>query len=149
MSVTRTSLICARTREHVSLALDGELSELEWRLLEAHLARCATCAAYAREVVAFTEQLRASPPALLSRPIVVRRYRRPVPGRLQVVAAAVLASLVVGIVGQLSSSSERPALSHFDDSPYLSPPRSVLDREQQILRVVRPGITLPPPGSVL
>jgi hypothetical protein len=149
MSVQRTSVICARTREHVSLALDGELSELERRLLDGHLARCPACAEYAREVVAFTETLRGAPLEAPSRAIVVRRHRRPVPGRVQVVAAAALAFLAVGIAGHVSTSSERPSLSRFDDSPYLSPPRSVLDREQQILRVVRPGLTLPPPGSVL
>lgn len=149
MTVMPTPAACERTREQVSLSLDGELSELERRLLDAHLARCAACSAYADGVIAFTEALRAAPLEALPGPIVVRRPRRVLLGRLQVAAAAALAFLAVGIAGQLSASSERPALSRFDDAPNLSPPRSVLEREQEILRVVRPGTTLPPPGSVL
>ncbi|GIU94900.1 MAG: hypothetical protein KatS3mg012_1357 [Gaiellaceae bacterium] len=150
MSVVPTSFACERAREQVSLSLDGELSELERRLLDAHLARCGACQAFAQEVVAFTEALRAAPLEAVREPIVVERRRRLPLGRVQVAAAAALAFLAVGLAGQLSASSEqRPALSRFDDSPNLSPPASVLEREQAILSVVRPGTTLPPPGSVL
>lgn len=150
MSVMTASAVCERAREQVSLSLDGELSQLEHRLLDAHVARCAACSAYAADVRAFTEQLRAAPLESPSRPVVVRGSRRVTLGRVQAVAAAALAFVAVGIAGQLSStSSEQPALSRFDDAPNLSPPRSVLEREQAILRVVRPGTTLPPPGSVL
>lgn len=150
MSVTSTSLVCERAREQVSLSLDGELSQLERRLLDAHLARCAACSAYAVDVAAFTAEMRAAPLEQLSRPVVVRRRRGVMLGRAQAAAAAALAFLAVGIAGQLSSTgAESPALSRFDGSANLSPPRSVLEREQAILRVVRPGTTLPPPGSVL
>lgn len=145
----RVSAACDRAREQVSLSLDGELSQLERRLLDAHLDRCASCAAYAQDVVLFTEQLRTAPLETPRRPVVVRRTRRLSPARVQVVAAAALALLAVGLAGQLSASSERPALSRFDDAPNLSPARSVLEREQAILRVVRPGTTLPRPGSLL
>src|SRR3954452_9437902 len=40
--------LCARARFWASLRVDGELSELEGALLDAHLARCAEC----REVAA-------------------------------------------------------------------------------------------------
>jgi anti-sigma factor RsiW len=144
-----TPATCARAREQVSLSLDGELSQLERRLLDAHLARCHACTSYADGVRAFTEALRAAPLEAPREPVVVRRPRRVSLGRVQVAAAAALAFLAVGIAGQLSASSDRPALSRFDGSPNLSPPGSVLEREQEILRVVRPGTTLPPPGSVL
>jgi anti-sigma factor RsiW len=150
MSVMPASVVCERAREQVSLSLDGELSQLERRLLDAHLARCGACSAYAADVTAFTEQMRAAPLEPLTRPVVIRRHRGLSLGRAQVVAAAALAFLAVGIAGQLSAtSSKQPALSGAGDVPNLSPPRSVLEREQAILRVVRPGTTLPPPGSVL
>lgn len=151
MNAVRFSVACERAREQVSLSLDGELSQLEHRLLDAHLARCAACGAYAADVAAVTEQMRAAPLETLERPVEVRRQRRVAPARVQVVAVAALAFLAVGVAGQLSSSlrSHQPALPRFDDVPSLSPPLSVLEREQEILRVVRPGTTLPPPGSVL
>lgn len=150
MSVMQASAVCERTREQVSLSLDGELSQLERRLLDAHLARCGACNAYAASVTAFTEQMRDAPLETLVRPVIVRRHRGLTLGRIQVAAAAALAFLAVGIAGQLASTStESPALSSLDEAPNLSPPPSVLEREQAILRVVRPGTTLPPPGSVL
>ncbi|MFO7572523.1 MAG: anti-sigma factor [Gaiellaceae bacterium] len=150
MSVMRTTAVCERTREQVSLSLDGELSQLERRLLAAHLARCTECNAYAADVRSFTGRMRQAPLEPLRQPVVVRRQRRLSPGRIQVVAAAALAFLAVGIAGQLSSTSaEQPTSSRFGLAPNLSPPGAVLEREQAILRVVRPGTTLPPPGSVL
>jgi anti-sigma factor RsiW len=150
MSVMQASAVCERAREQVSLSLDGELSQLERRLLDAHLARCGACSAYASDVTVFTGQMRAAPLESPTNPVVIRRHRGLIVGRAQVVAAAALAFLAVGIAGQLSAtSSEQPARSGAGDMPNLSPPQSVLEREQAILRVVRPGTTLPPPGSVL
>lgn len=146
----RATVVCERAREQVSLSLDGELSQLELRLLDAHLARCSACSAYAADVASFTADMRAAPLEPMRQPVVVRRHRRPTPARIQVVAAAALAFLAVGIAGQLSATSdEQPSLSRFDDAPNLSPSPAVLEREQAILRVVRPGTTLPPPGSIL
>jgi anti-sigma factor RsiW len=53
---------CSRAREWISLALDGELSELEDALLQRHLAGCAACAGYFATVRAATGELRAAPP---------------------------------------------------------------------------------------
>lgn len=150
MSVVHASTVCERAREQVSLSLDGELSQLEHRLLDAHLARCGACAAYAADVASFTQQVRSAPLESPRQPVVVRRHRTFAPARIQVIAAAALAFLAVGIAGQLSAtSSEQPSLSRFDRKPNLSPPQAVLEREQAILRVVRPGTPLPPPGSIL
>ncbi len=55
--------VCHRTRQQVSLRLDSELSELEEALVASHLARCATCNAFADDLEAFTGALRAAPPA--------------------------------------------------------------------------------------
>lgn len=53
--------ICARSRFWVSLRVDGELSELEGALLDAHLARCADCASFATGTELATGSLRAAP----------------------------------------------------------------------------------------
>ena len=47
MSAAYPQTVCSRVREQVSLELDGELSQLEQRMLGAHLERCGGCAAYA------------------------------------------------------------------------------------------------------
>lgn len=39
--------LCARTRFWVSLRIDGELSQLEGALLDAHLGRCPECREFA------------------------------------------------------------------------------------------------------
>jgi predicted anti-sigma-YlaC factor YlaD len=91
------------------LELDGELSELETALLDAHLGRCVPCAAFARDVRAFSRALRAAP---LERPAAV-----PAPPRvhggglrvLQVGAAAAAVAVAVGLgslAGSLTSRSE-------------------------------------------
>ena len=51
--------LCARARFWVSLRIDDELSELEDALLDAHLADCADCAAFATGADASTGALRA------------------------------------------------------------------------------------------
>ncbi len=150
MSAVRPSVVCERVRAQVSLQLDDELSQLERRMLAAHVERCADCRSYADEVSAFTRTLREAPLESLESPLVLRRARRPSIARLQIGVAAGLAVAVLGAVSQFTvSDSQSPSLSRFEGAQNLSPPGAVLEREQAILHVVRPGITLPPPGSVL
>jgi predicted anti-sigma-YlaC factor YlaD len=52
---------CHKTRERVSLELDGELSLHEAALLERHLSVCPDCAAFAGDVRRHTDLLRAAP----------------------------------------------------------------------------------------
>lgn len=49
---------CARARRWVSLRIDGELSELESALLDAHLAVCVDCRAFFDEAQALTRIIR-------------------------------------------------------------------------------------------
>jgi anti-sigma factor RsiW len=150
MSAVYPQTVCARVREQVSLQLDGELSQLESRMLDTHLERCARCAAYAADVREFTEHMRTAPRALMQRPVVVRRRRPLTAVRLQVGVAAGLALAALGLGTQLATSHERgSSLARFEGKPSLSPPRAVTEREQAILRVVRVGRPLPPNGSVL
>ena len=150
MRAIRASVVCERVRAQVSLELDGELSQLERRMLASHLERCPQCQAFAADVRSFTDDLRNATLETLETPVVVRRPRRLATARLQVGAAAALAVVALGIGSQLAASEpQSPSLSRFEGAPNLSPRTSVLEREQAILNVVRPGTPLPVPGSVL
>src|SRR5689334_11153931 len=52
--------LCARARFWVSLRVDGELSELEGALLDAHLGRCPDCAEFAAGTAVSTDWLRSA-----------------------------------------------------------------------------------------
>jgi anti-sigma factor RsiW len=87
-----TGQLCARARFWASLRIDGELSELEGALLDAHLARCAHCRALAVDIAETTDALRAAP---LERGVPVVLALRRGPRRL-VVAAGIAAVIAAG-----------------------------------------------------
>ncbi|HJR96016.1 MAG TPA: zf-HC2 domain-containing protein [Gaiellaceae bacterium] len=149
MSVAYPQTVCSRVREQVSLELDGELSQLEQRMLGAHLERCSRCAAYAADVRDVTKRIRNAPRAHMQRPVVVRRRRPLTTVRLQVGVAAAFALAALGLGTQLASTDSQGSLARYEGQPALNPPRSVYEQEQAILRVVRAGRTLPPRGSVI
>jgi len=105
---------CARASEWLSLRLDGQLSEFEELLLEAHLARCGECRAFAASSAGLTHALRSTP---LERPTFTFEAPRRTRGRtvaLRAVSAAAAAALVglSGLVSlQLSASQARPGVS--------------------------------------
>ena len=90
--------LCERSREWASLRLDGELSELEQALLDAHLGRCAECRAYASGVTALTMRLRLVEPEQLTAPITLPRRATGALRSLQtgVAAAMVIAAAALG-----------------------------------------------------
>jgi anti-sigma factor RsiW len=143
--------VCERVREQVSLELDGELSQLEQRMLVVHLERCPRCAVYAADVRDVTDRIRSAPHAVMQRPVVVRRQRPLTTVRLQIGVAAAFALAALGLGTQLAAStdSQSGSLGRFEGKPALSPPQAVLEQEQAILRVVKPGRPLPPRGSVI
>src|SRR5438067_10537526 len=97
--------LCARARFWASLRLDGELSELEGALVDAHLARCLECAAYASGSAGAITALREAP-LEVPRPVVVHVHR---PGRRAV--AFVMAAALVGVAaifGMLGDGSRSP-----------------------------------------
>ena len=97
---------CERSREWASLRLDSELSELEQALLDAHLARCESCATYARAIQGATERMRSAAPIRLGEPISLPSRQRAFPARAfrAATAPAALIACAVGL-GTLGSSS--------------------------------------------
>jgi anti-sigma factor RsiW len=103
--------MCERAREWASLRLDGELSEFERVLLDAHLRRCAACAAYVGEIGAITATIRATALEPLPRPIALplrRRIAWASRGLQAGAAAAAVAALTIGLGIQSSVSGSSP-----------------------------------------
>jgi predicted anti-sigma-YlaC factor YlaD len=101
---------CERSREWASLRLDSELSELEQALLGAHLARCESCAAYARAIEFATERMRSAAPVRLGEPISLPSRHRALPARAfrAATATAALIACAVGLgtlFGSLGAST--------------------------------------------
>jgi hypothetical protein len=98
--------LCARARFWASLRIDGELSELEGALLDAHVARCSDCAAFAAGVDGSTTALRAAP-LVASVPVSVVLPASPRRVFAGVVAAAAVDSLaLLGGLGDGPRSSQ-------------------------------------------
>jgi anti-sigma factor RsiW len=112
-------------RAQISLRLDGELSQLESRMLDAHLARCAECSEYDTDVTRITTELRAAPLERMETPVVIRRPRRLSALRLQAGVAAAMAVAVLGAASQLATRQSEPAFA----SPDRYPTSSQLTRE--------------------
>lgn len=100
MSVLHRSIVCDRVRAQVSLGLDGELSQLETRIVASHLARCDDCASFEEDLRAITAELRMTPLEQLEHPVVVRKPRRSV-ARLQIGVAAAFAVAMLGALVQV------------------------------------------------
>jgi hypothetical protein len=141
--MTEISQLCERSRGWASLRADGELSELEAALLEAHLARCLPCRSFAVGAEAIAAALRAArleAPAPLS---LVLPERRPILRALQVGAATALvvsAGAVAALVGvdrhATAATAVKPvAIVAADESP-------------DVLRALRRRLLLPPAPPV-
>jgi predicted anti-sigma-YlaC factor YlaD len=102
--------LCERARFWASLRLDGELSELEGALLDAHAARCAGCRTVLADFAASTTALRSAPLERVA-PVAVQLPRRP---RRLLATIAVAAVLVLGVIaggvvrGEVSHSAAAP-----------------------------------------
>jgi predicted anti-sigma-YlaC factor YlaD len=126
---------CERARMWASLQLDGELSDLERALLDAHLARCEACSVYVREVGAATQTLRAAEHERPAHPITVpsrRRLLRPV--HVSAAAAVIAAAVGLGaLVSSLNSAGSRvgPPAGGFQINP-VTAGENVLIREVRL-----------------
>ena len=103
MRAAVSPLVCDRVRGQVSIMLDGELSQLEQRMVAAHLERCADCRTFEETVRDFTMRMREAPLESPRVPVMVRRGRRVALNVANVGVAAMLAVAALGVVSQLSS----------------------------------------------
>jgi predicted anti-sigma-YlaC factor YlaD len=94
---------CERAHRWMSLALDGELSEVEQVLLRAHVGRCAACAGFERDMDALTRELRTAPLERSAVACMPPRRRSVAMRSLQVGAAAAAVALAAGL-GSLAGS---------------------------------------------
>jgi anti-sigma factor RsiW len=85
-----------------ALAPDGELSELERKLLDAHVERCAACAHFKTEVACVAAELRAASLHPLPQPVSVPVWRRrQAYARMRTVgAAAAVAVMAIGVASR-------------------------------------------------
>jgi predicted anti-sigma-YlaC factor YlaD len=100
-------VLCERARSWAALAPDGELSELERKLLGSHLERCPACADFAVEVAAIASELRAAALERIPRPVAIPSWRRrPAYARIRAVgAAAAVAAMAVGVTARAPLSN--------------------------------------------
>jgi anti-sigma factor RsiW len=120
--------LCHRSREWISLRLDGELSELAAKMLDAHLARCAECRAFEAGVAAATRHVRTAPLEHLEQPISLPRGRRLAFQTRRVGAAvAAAAGIAIGLVAFLTVPSSNTLASR---SPSIVAPSGNQDLEQ-------------------
>jgi len=112
-------VLCDRARAWAALAPDGELSELERKLLGSHLDRCDACAVFAVRVAAVAAELRAASLQPLPRPVSVRVWRRrPVYARVSAIgAAAAVAVMALGVSARAplstGESDKLPRVTNF------------------------------------
>ena len=111
MAVVRMPIVCDRARSQVSRQLDGELSQLEARMLAAHLERCTDCRAFADDVAAFTDELRGAPLEHLAHPLEIRGRRRVSVPRVRVGIAAAVAVAVVGSLMEVATHTQPEKVS--------------------------------------
>jgi predicted anti-sigma-YlaC factor YlaD len=104
MQRTGHSVACDRVRAQISLELDGEISQLERALVDAHLRRCADCSAFRARARAFTTELRVAPLARPPADLHVSRPRRiSVVARYQAGVAAAMALAIVGVASEMAT----------------------------------------------
>lgn len=120
----RSVALCERARAWAALAPDGELSELEQKLLGSHLDRCGACRSFAAEVTAIAAELRESPLEPLPRPVSILVWRRRAAyARLRATgAAAAVALMAFGVAARAplppgsEDTGELPRVTNFSNT---------------------------------
>jgi predicted anti-sigma-YlaC factor YlaD len=127
------SWACDRTRQAVSVGLDGELSQIERALMERHLDRCPSCAAFAADAAELTQQLRAAklvPIVPIELPLRKRAAYHRRSGGGWIAAATVAATALLAVLALPSQSVDRRASSAGVSSTYANQDL----RQLQVLR---------------
>jgi len=103
-------VLCDRARAWAALAPDGELSELERKLLGSHLDRCNACADFAVRVAEVAARLRAASLEPLPQPVSVPVWRRrQAYARVRTFgAAAAVAVMAFGVAARAPLSPGEP-----------------------------------------
>ena len=139
--------LCHRSREWISLRLDGELPELSAKMLDAHLERCPECRAFEEGVAAAMHLVRTTPLEHPEQPVTLPRGRRlAFQTRRLGAAVAAAAAVAVGVVAFLNVPSSSTLTSH---SPIVVAPSGNQDLME--LRLFRAAIlkpVVPPPRQV-
>ena len=101
-------VLCERARSWAALAPDNELSELERKLLDAHLSLCAGCSRFAERVAAVADELRRASLERPTYPIPVPSWRRRnTYARMRAVgAAAAVAAMALGVASRAPLPSQ-------------------------------------------
>jgi predicted anti-sigma-YlaC factor YlaD len=134
-----TGTLCDRSREWTSLRIDGELSELESAMLDAHLERCAACRDAAAETAALTRMLREAPLEPLPRPLSIPR-RHAAFRAARVTAAAAVMLVAAGLGSVFATSLETSASTQQLSLARLKAPsddRQMRDMRRAQLRIER------------
>ena len=126
MSRRHRGVLCDRARSWAALAPDGELSELEHKLLDAHLARCRPCEEFAADVASIADALRNEHLQTLSHQLTISygswRRRSGYAGLRAVGAAAAVALMAIGITARAplptghSEPARLPAVTSFSNN---------------------------------
>jgi hypothetical protein len=145
MRVSPRPVICERVRSQVSTLLDTEVSELDRRLVTAHLVRCAECRAFETRVRALTDVLRAAPLESPSDPVVITRTRPLRRFRVATAEYSVAATLLIGLLGVLNQfDTPAPESSRRDNRAATENLfKSSWQPEQELAQLEDPNV---PPG---
>ena len=123
-------VLCDRSREWISLRLDGEISQFEHVLLRSHMLICSDCRRFAYDVNWQTNALRCAPLEPLGRAVTIPRRgwtRRAIEiGTAATAAAAAAVALAVGVGG----SHARPTVPQ----PQFREPATAFDNESRGLK---------------
>ena len=134
-------LLCERTRAWGSLGLDGELSDFERVLMQAHLDRCAECAAFVADIVATTVTIRSAALEPLSHPVSLPARSRRV--RASALRLGAVAGVVFGALGLAGSLTIDPGAPEPAQAEVLG--AATDQQNDRLLRVAQRTALIPPP----
>jgi predicted anti-sigma-YlaC factor YlaD len=141
------SMLCERSREWISLRLDGELSELAEKMLESHLARCAGCRAFESDAAATTLLVRTASLELPEQPIALPRSRRLAFMRPAGAVAATAAAVALGLAAFLNLPSSGTLAAPVIRSANADNSDLQLQRGMRAALLRPDSSELPPPGA--